>query len=147
MAVNPTAFSDASSTNESDRSAQIYKDLSLSFSRHPITGDIAKVTDVDAVKRSVINLVQTNYGERPFHPEIGSDVRKALFEPVTPLVASLIERQIEDVIRNFEPRVEVANVICTGDIDANSYEVTIQFAILNSPAGVQTANLFLERLR
>lgn len=147
MAVNPTAFSDASGTNESDRSAQVFKDLSLSFEKHPITGDIAKLKDVDAVKRSVRNLVNTNFGERPFHPEIGSDIRATLFEPVSATISTVIARQVEDVINNFEPRVELANVICTGDIDNNGYEVTVEFYVVNSPSGLQTINAFLERLR
>ena len=65
------------------RSTNIFKDISLSFARHPITGDIAKLSDVDAVKRSVRNLINTNFYERPFHPEIGSDIRATLFEPVS----------------------------------------------------------------
>lgn len=147
MAVNPTAFYDASATNESTRSSQIFKDLNLNFARHPVTGDIGKLKDVEAVKRSVRNLVNTSFYERPFHPEIGSDVRKALFEPVSPIVANVIARHIEDTIVNFEPRVELSNIICTGDIDRNEYNVTIEFYIQNIPSELQTVDLFLERLR
>ena len=147
MTTNPTAFYDASATNESDRGSRLFKDISLSFAKHPVTGDIAKLSDVDAIKRSVRNLVNTNHYERPFHPEIGSDVRDALFEPVSPIVANLLARHIEDVINNFEPRVDLSNVICLGDIDRNQYEVSIEFYIVNSPTELQTVNLFLERLR
>jgi hypothetical protein len=104
MAANPTAYRDAERTNDSDRNAQIYKDINLNFTRHPITGDISKLSNVEAVKRSVRNLVNTNFYERPFHPEIGSDVRAILFEPVTSLVADVLKRYVEDVINNFEPR-------------------------------------------
>ena len=147
MAANPTAFRDAESTNDSDRNAQIYKDINLNFSKHPITGDISKLTNVEAVKRSVRNLVNTNFYERPFHPEIGSDVRSILFEPVSPLIADVLKRYVEDVINNFEPRSELISVIVSPDIDRNAYGVTIEFYLVNSPSGLQSVNLFLERLR
>jgi phage baseplate assembly protein W len=147
MAANPTAFRDAESTNDSDRNAQIYKDINLNFSKHPITGDISKLTNVEAVKRSVRNLVNTNFYERPFHPEIGSDVRSILFEPVSPLIADVLKRYVEDVINNFEPRAELISVIVSPDIDRNAYGVTIEFYLVNSPSGLQSVNLFLERLR
>src|SRR6056300_2027352 len=137
MAVNPSAFRDAESTNNSERSAQIYKDINLSFARHPLTGDIAFLTDVEAVKRSVRNLINTNFYERPFHPEIGSDIRSILFEPVSPLVADVLKRYVEDVINNFEPRAELISVIVSTDIDRNAYGVTIEFYLVNSPSGLQ----------
>ena len=146
MAVNPTAFSDAEATNNSERSAQIYKDINLSFARHPLTGDIAFLTDVEAVKRSVRNLINTNFYERPFHPEIGSDVRSILFEPVSPPVANVLQRNIEDVIKNFEPRAELISVDVVPNIDANAYAATIKFYVVNSPTAVEV-NIFLERLR
>lgn len=146
MAVNPTAFRDAEATNNSERSAQIYKDINLSFARHPLTGDIAFLTDVEAVKRSVRNLINTSFYERPFHPEIGSDVRSILFEPVSPPVANVLQRNIEDVVRNFEPRAELISVDVVPNIDANAYAATIKFYVVNSPTAVEV-NIFLERLR
>ena len=147
MAVNPTAFSDASGTNDSDRSAQKYTDFNLNMLRHPVTGDIAKLTDADAIKRSVRNLINTNFHERPFHPEIGSDVRKTLFEPVSPQTAAILSRHIEDCILNFEPRAELSNVICIGDIDKNGFDVVIEFYIRNARTEIQSVDIFLERLR
>ena len=147
MAVNPTAFRDAEATNDSDRSARIFKDFNLNFARHPVTGDIAKLTDVSAVKASVKNLILTNFYERPFHPEIGSDVRAALFELVTPQVAARLGRNIEDVIVNFEPRAELISVIVRANIDRNAYEATIKFNVVNTETDEQTLDLFLERLR
>lgn len=146
MAANPTAFRDAESTNNSERSAQIYKDINLSFARHPLTGDIAFLTDIEAVKRSVRNLINTSFYERPFHPEIGSDVRSILFEPVSPPVANVLQRNIEDVVRNFEPRAELISVDVVPNIDANAYAATIKFYVVNSPTAVEV-NIFLERLR
>ena len=147
MAVNPTAFRDAESTNNSERNAQVFKDINLNFTKHPITGDISKLTNVEAVKRSVRNLVNTNFYERPFHPEIGSDVRAILFEPVTPVTADVLKRYVEDVIGNFEPRAEVISVNVNANPDSNSYGVEIQFYIVNASSGLETVNLFLERLR
>ena len=110
MAANPTAYRDAEATNNSDRNAQVFSDLNLNFVAHPLTGDITKLTNIEAVKRSVRNLINTNFYERPFHPEIGSDVRAVLFEPVSPIVESVLSRHVQDVIANFEPRVELINV-------------------------------------
>ena len=73
---------DASTTNNSKRANRIYKDLDLDFGRNPVTNDVNKLTDVEAVKRSVRNLINTNHYERPFHPEIGSGIRGLLFEPM-----------------------------------------------------------------
>jgi len=147
MTANPTAYRDAESTNNSERSGQIFKDINLSFAKHPTTGDIAFLTDVEAVKRSIRNLVNTNFYEKPFHPEIGSNVRSILFEPVSPLVADVLERNVRDVINNFEPRAELIEVLSDAQIDNNRYDVTIKFYLVNSASGVQSVNLFLERLR
>ena len=147
MAANPSAFKDAEATSDSTRNAQVFTDINLNLVKHPVTGDIAKLSNVEAVKRSVRNLINTNYYERPFHPEIGSDIRKTLFEPVTPTVANILERHVKDVIANFEPRVELLSVNADADIDDNSYNVTITFYLINSPSGVQSMNILLERLR
>jgi len=147
MAVNPTAFRDAEATNNSDRNAQVFSDLNLNFVAHPLTGDITKLTNIEAVKRSVRNLVNTNFYERPFHPEIGSNVRAVLFEPVSQIIEDVLSRHIQDVIENFEPRVELININSKENLDENAYSVTIEFFVRNSPSGVQTVNLFLERLR
>jgi phage baseplate assembly protein W len=146
MTANPTAFRDAERTNTSDRNAQVFKDINLSLARHPITGDIATLSNVEAVKRSVRNLVNTNFYERPFHPEIGSNVRSVLFEPVSPIVATVLERHVRDVIANFEPRAELVDVIVSDNSDANEYRVQIKFFVVNS-SDIADMNIFLERLR
>ena len=146
MTVNPTAFRDAERHNDSDRNAQIFKDINLSLARHPITGDIASLTNVEAVKRSVRNLINTNFYERPFHPEIGSNVRSVLFEPVSPVVASVLERHVKDVVENFEPRAELIDVQVSDNADANEYRVQIKFYVVNS-SDIVDMNIFLERLR
>jgi phage baseplate assembly protein W len=146
MTVNPTAFRDAERTNDSDRNAQVFKDINLSLARHPITGDIASLTNIEAVKRSVRNLINTNFYERPFHPEIGSNVRSVLFEPVSPIVASVLERHVKDVVENFEPRAELIDVQVSDNADANEYRVQIKFYVVNS-SDIVDMNIFLERLR
>ena len=147
MTVTPSAYRDAEATNNSERSSQIYKDINLSFAKHPVTGDIAFLSDVESVKRSIRNLVNTNFYEKPFHPEIGSNIRSILFEPVTPIVADVLERNVKDVIDNFEPRAELISITANAQIDNNRYDVTTKFYLVNSPSGVETVNLFLERLR
>ena len=137
---------DSSNTNNSKRSNRIYKDLDLDFGRNRITNDVNKLTDVEAVKSSVRNLINTNHYERPFHPEIGSDVRAMLFEPMTPLNALNLQRKVAEVLNNFEPRIDLQQVLANPNIDRNSYELKIMFYVVgsNSPVEVET---FLERLR
>jgi phage baseplate assembly protein W len=137
---------DASNTNNSIRSNRIYSDLNLNFTKNPATKDVARLTDVEAVKRSVRNLILTNRFERPFHPEIGSSIRDLLFEPITPLHAVLLEDRIEEVIVNYEPRVTLNQIIVQDEIDNNRYAVTISFYVNNTPEPV-TITEFLQRLR
>lgn len=147
MAIYQTGSSDASRTNNSARSARIYKDLNLVFSPHPNTKDITKKTDIEAVKQSVKNLVLTNHYERPFHPEIGSNVTDILFEQMTPLTANLLTKQISEVITNFEPRARLVSVNANPRLDRNEYEVTINFYVVNIPGELVSFTTFLERLR
>ena len=137
---------DASSTNKSKRSARIFSDLDLDFTRNPVTNDVSKIEDVDAVKRSVRNLIQTNFYERPFRPELGSGVRQMLFEPFTPLTATFIKRKVEEVLANYEPRAKVEQVTVNDDIERNSIQIRIYFYVVNfeQPVVVTT---YLERLR
>ena len=145
MALTPSSFTDAAASKS--RSTKVYKDISLSFARHPVTGDIAKLTDSDAVKRSVRNLIQTDFYERPFHPEIGSDIRKTLFEPVDASTAQMLSVYVEECIVNFEPRVELISVKVDANIDRNAYNITIEFYLVNSPDGLIEMDIELERLR
>ena len=137
---------DASTTNNSKRANRIYKDLDLNFGRNPITNDVNRLTDVEAVKRSVRNLINTNHYERPFHPELGSDVRSMLFEPMTPLTALNLQRKVAEVLNNFGPRINLQQVLASPDLDRNSYALKILFYVVgsNQPVEVET---FLERLR
>jgi len=137
---------DASTNNKSKRATRIYKDLDLDFGRNTVTNDVNKLTDVEAVKRSVRNLINTNHYERPFHPELGSDIRAMLFEPMTPLTALNLQRKVAEVLNNFEPRINLQQVLATPDIDRNSYNLKIMFYVVGV-AGDVTVETILERLR
>ena len=140
------SYSTENLSNNSKRATRIYKDLDLDFGRNTVTNDVNNLTDVEAVKRSVRNLINTNHFERPFHPEIGGNVRALLFEPMTPLTALNLQRKIEEVLSNFEPRAKITQILADPDIDRNAYRLTIKFYVI----GVQnpiTVETFLERLR
>ena len=137
---------DATQSNESQRSSRIYKDLNLDFQKNTATGDIQKLTDVESVKRSVRNLINTNHYEKPFHPEIGSNLRAMLFENITPQITHVISKQIEMLLKNYEPRCRLVEVSSHPQIDRNAYSVTISFYVVNHPEPVVVES-FLERLR
>jgi len=137
---------DATQTNESTRSSQIFKDLNLGFEQNTATKDIQKIKDVEAVKRSVRNLINTNHYEKPFHPEIGSNLRAMLFELMTPQMNHVISKQIENLINNYEPRCNLVQVFTQPRIDRNGYSVQISFRVQNHPDEVIVES-FLERLR
>ena len=137
---------DATQTNESTRSSRIYKDLNLDFQQNAATKDIQKLTDVEAVKGSIRNLISTNHYEKPFHPEIGSNLRAMLFELMSPQMNHVISKQIENLINNYEPRCRLVQVFTQPMIDRNGYSVQISFYVVNSPNPVVVES-FLERLR
>ena len=140
------SYSTEHTSNNSKRSTRIYKDLDLDFGRNTVTNDVNKLTDVEAVKRSVRNLINTNHFERPFHPEIGGNVRALLFENITPLTSLNLQRKVEEVLNNFEPRAKITQILADPDIDRNGYKLTIKFYVIGiqNPITVET---FLERLR
>ena len=138
---------DAQLNNSSDRNVRQYADLDLFFGKKSSDRDISEVTDVQAVKRSIRNLILMNTYEKPFHPEISSGVRDMLFELMTPVTAAILARQIENVIENFEPRARLVGVRTLPNYDRNSYAVTIEFYVVNTPTELVDLTIFLERLR
>ena len=142
-----SAFTDAQSQNDISRNVRKHRDLDLFFSRKQGSGDVNRITDVEAVKRSVRNLVLTNFYEKPFHPEIGSGVRDMLFENMSPLTAVVLAKKVEDVIENFEPRARLVGVRALPNLDRNEYEVTIEFFVVNTPTELVDMTVFLEVLR
>ena len=141
-----SAYTDAQANNDISRNVKQYRDLDLFFSKKS-NKDVNKVTDIEAVKRSVRNLILLNTFEKPFHPEISGDVRGMLFENMTPLVSAVIARNIQDVIENFEPRARLTGVNALPNFDRNAYEVTVYFYVVNAPTELVQLDTLLERLR
>ena len=137
---------DASSTNKSKKSVRTFRDLDLDFTRNVVTNDVVKIEDVNAVKRSVKNLIQTNYYERPFHPELGCGIRELLFENFTPLTGIFIKRKVEEVITNYEPRARLSQVTVNEQPDRNAIGVTVYFYVMNIPEQVSVTTI-LQRIR
>ena len=142
-----SAYKDAQANNDITRNVRQYTDLDLFFGRKTSDSDISKVTDIQAVKRSIRNLVLLNPYEKPFHPEIAGGVREMLFESMTPITAQIIAKQVENVINNFEPRAKLVGVRVQSDLDRNSYELTIEFYVVNAPTELVDMSVMLERLR
>lgn len=123
-----------------------YSDLDLDFMPHPTTRDVVKKSGVEAIKRSVRNLILTNFYDRPFQSYIGSSALKLLFDNATPITTNFLNNAIREVINNYEPRVRINELRVNFDYDNNGYNVTLYIVILNrnEPAVI---NLFLERIR
>ena len=137
---------DSQITNESKRNSRSFKDIDLDFGRNTVTNDVNVVTNIIAIKRAVKNLVQTNYYERPSHPEVGCGVRGLLFENFTPLTAIYLKRKISEVLNNYEPRIELTDVAVDDDEDGNRLVVDIYFTIIGVQ-GPQQVSTILKRLR
>ena len=133
-------------TNKSKRSSKIFKDLNLDFQENSATKDIQKITDVESVKRSVRNLINTNHYEKPFRPQVGSNLRAMLFELISPQMNHAISKEIDLLISNYEPRCRLVEVSSNPQIDRNAYAVTISFYVVNHPEPVVVES-FLERIR
>lgn len=123
-----------------------YTDLDLTFSAHPVTGDIIKNKNINAIIGSMKNLLYTNFYERPFQPQIGSNIRRLLFEPIDPFTTNSIATDIRSTISNYEPRVSIEAIDVTPDYDMNAYYVSLTFFLTNDPEPIQI-NFYLERVR
>jgi hypothetical protein len=124
----------------------IFQDIDLNFTQHPVRHDLVPLTDMDAIVASVRNLTSTNHYERPFHPEIGCNIRKLLFEPLSPFTAADIARFIQETLDNFEPRVIVKRIISEANADRNGYMVTLEFYV-NVSSQLVSIQFLLERIR
>ena len=123
-----------------------FKDLDLNFTIHPVKKDINKNIGTMAIVNSIKNLILTNHYEKPFHPEIGSRVNYLLFENMDQVTASVLQREIQQVITNFEPRVRVNQISAIPDFDNNGYSISLEFLIINKTEPI-TIEFFLERVR
>lgn len=122
------------------------KDIDLSFSKHPLTNDLATKKDNSAVKQAIRNIVLTGYYERGFNIEFGTPIRQSLFENIDPLVARTIRDNIEQAIKNFEPQAELIDVYMDASIDQNELLATVVYTYINNPVE-QTLNINLNRIR
>ena len=140
------AVYDSQTQSKSTRNSRQFRDIDLDFNRNAVTNDVAVVEDVVAVKRAVKNLIQTNFYERPFHPELGCGIRELLFENFTPMTKIFLQRKIEEVLINYEPRINLQNVAVDDDQDNNRLVVDIFFYVVGVP-GPQVVQTFLQRVR
>ena len=129
-----------------DRTARVYSDLDLKFSKHPVTKDVTLKTNEHAIASAVRNIIMTSFGERRFTPRFGSDVFSQLFEPLDDMTAMNIKEEIVASIGNYEPRVKIDFVNVVPNFNQDGFDVTIRFFLLNSIKPITTA-LFLQRLR
>lgn len=142
-----TGLRDAEGTNDSNLNGRQYRDLDLFFTKRSRDKDVNVLSNVTAIKRSVRNLVLTNFYEKPFHPEIGSGVRELLFENANPLTSIAISQAITDVINNYEPRARLNSVTVFDNLNANEYEITVNFTVVNGPPENVELSLTMELLR
>ena len=126
---------------------EIYSDFLINFDRHPLSGDLAKVSNAESIKQSMRNLLLTNFGERLFNPVIGSNVYESLFEPLDPFTLEDIKTHIKDTLYFHEKRVNVQSVqVTASERDNNTIIATIVFSIINTGV-TETLNLVLRRVR
>ena len=135
------------SIDEQLNTSQPFKDISLSFKPHPVTGDLTIIKNANAIKRSVRNLVETIPRERFFNPNLGTDIRSSLFDFCDFGTASVIERQIITTIENFEPRIDNLDVEVIPRPDDNEFEVNIFFEIIGQQFPPQAFQFILEATR
>lgn len=124
----------------------IYSDIDFTFTKKPVTGDVALSYNDTAVIRSIRNLLLTNEFERPFNPTLGSNINALLFEPDSPFTASSLESEITNTIKNYEPRANLVDVMVTPMPDKNAYSVQVTFYIENATLPT-VVTLLLERNR
>lgn len=128
------------------RNTRTFSDLDLNFTAHPVTKDIVRRYDENAIKSALKNLIMTSNYERPFHSEIGSPIRKLMFENPSPMLSQTLRQAIWDLVNNFEPRVNLIDINVNFTPDNNSVSVTIVFKIVNTTTPL-TVDLILERTR
>jgi phage baseplate assembly protein W len=127
--------------------SRVFKDISLSFTKNPITNDIVVLYNEDAIKKSVINLVRTQIGERFFNNLIGTSVQKSLFELNISEISVVIDEEITNLLNNFEPRVRVRNVSAEPEYDTNDLNVMIEYDIVGAPLPSQSIEFLLQPTR
>ncbi len=126
-------------------STRTYKDLAFSMFANPMNGDIGKSTGATAVKRAIVGILKTNFNERMFQPEFGSNIRALLFEPMNPITEQRMRTEIEEAVKRHEPRAQVIGINVEGQEEQNRYLVNILFNV-SSEAEPQKLETYFERL-
>ena len=124
-----------------------FKDLSVTFKKHPVTDDLVTVKDKSAIAQSITNLLMTRKGERPFQPELGSGLQDMLFEPLDYGSGALIKKEIIETLSRYEPRISITKLMCYPDMSNNGYEVELEYFILGREDRAVALDIFLERTR
>ena len=126
---------------------QTFKDLSVTFKKHPVTNDLVTVKDKAAIVQAITGLLLTRKGERPFQPELGCGIQNILFEPLDFGSAGIIRSEIRDVLNRYEPRINVDSIRCVPDELNNGYEVELSYTIIGRDDTPIAVEFFLERTR
>ena len=123
--------------------SRAFKDINLSFKRHPVTNDVVAIRDEDAIKRSVKNIIFTILGEKPFEPEFGSVINDSLFELNTSLNEMKVSDEIKSSLLNYEPRIDNIEVTVQVAPDRNEMNCTVQYSIVGLPSPSQSVDVLL----
>ena len=124
-----------------------YKDINITFKKHPVTNDIVVSKDASAIKQAIVNLLLTNKGERLMNPNYGSDIRKYLFEPLDYGTSYLIKGNIQSTIDEFEPRISILRLSCTPNFNDNGFDVEMTYRIQGTDDPPVAVDFFLSRTR
>ena len=124
-----------------------FKDLNITFKKHPVTDDVVVSRDASAIKQAIVSLLLTNKGERLMNPKYGSDIRSYLFEPLDYGTAAQIKANIQSTIDRFEPRISISDIKCIPNFNDNGFDVEMTYIIRGSDEPPVTVDIFLERTR
>ena len=127
--------------------SRAFKDISLSFSRHPVTNDVTVLKNQDAIKKSVVNLCRTKFNERFFNDLIGTSIDNSLFELIDSGIGDVLEREIEALLKNFEPRINLSDINVIANQDSNSLEIKVTYQIVGLPLPQQNIEFLLQPTR
>lgn len=130
----------------SNNNTRLYSDFNLNFKPHPLTGDLQMKYDEDSIKQAVYNLIMLNRYDKPFRPEISGEVRELLFEPMNNATAIAIRSKIEFILKQFEPRIKLEDVVVEPAFEKQRYDITIKYTIINTLSSVEQS-IFLQRVR
>ena len=128
-------------------SFQTFKDLSVTFKKHPVTDDLVTVKDKAAIVQSITGLLLTMKGERPFQPELGCDIKRILFEPLDYASAGTIKKEVKETLDRYEPRIRIDRIDCEPDFNNNGYSVELHYTIVGREDAPIAVEFILERTR